>query len=71
MKFTITLWILFNMAITHVPEYRLRPEDGKAGLPLQGITYDQAIAKAHELAKIIKKRVYIEGTTTLASADPK
>lgn len=54
----------------HQVEFRLRPQGGKPGLPLTGITYQQAIDKARELARTLCKRVYVEGVTTLASADP-
>lgn len=58
------------MAHVHDVEFRLRPDGGKPGLPLTGITYNQAITKAQELAKVLQKRVYVESITTLASAEP-
>lgn len=58
------------MAHVHEQEFRLRPHGGKPGLPLHGITYSQAIDKARELAKVLRKRVYVEGVTTLASLEP-
>lgn len=57
--------------ITHLAQFRLRPEDGKPGLPLEGINYTQALQKASELAHTLRKRVYVEAITTLASADPR
>lgn len=58
------------MAHVHQLEFRLRPDGGKPGLPLQGFTYQQALDKAKELAKVLRKRVYVESVTTIASADP-
>jgi hypothetical protein len=59
------------MAHVHDPVFRLRPEGSQAGLPLIGITYQQALDKAAELARTLRKRVYVEGSTTLASVEPK
>lgn len=59
------------MAHLHDPEFRLRPEGSQPGLPLKGVTYSQAIEKAQQLAQALRKKVYVEGTTTLASAEPR
>lgn len=59
------------MAHIHDPEFRLRPEGGKPGLPLQGITYQQAVDKARELATTLRKPVYVEASTTLARLEPR